>query len=173
MLNDSRSDALVDGFLGSWLGLRELGATPPDRGDFRDFYHYDLDTAMRRETFLFTRHLLNENLGVVHFLDSNFTFVNKPLARLYGLEPPAGHQFEKVSLQSRRRGGLLGQSSVLTLTANGIDTSSRDSRRLVVGEPAGYTTLAATARCRTFGPRYARRDHDSRAARQAPQRRFL
>lgn len=123
MLDDPRSDALVQGFLGSWLGLRQLGATPPDRSDFREFYHYDLDTAMRRETFLFIRHLLDQNLPAINFLDSDFTFVNKPLARLYGLQPPKGYEFERVTLPSRRRGGLLGQSSILTLTANGIDTS--------------------------------------------------
>lgn len=123
MLKDPKSDAFVDGFLGSWLGLRELGATPPDRGEFRDFYHYDLDTAMRRETFLFTRHVLDENLGLVNFLDSDFTFVNKPLARLYGLNPPSSGEFERVEIQDPTRGGLLGQASILTLTANGIDTS--------------------------------------------------
>jgi hypothetical protein len=123
MLADPKSDAFVDGFLGSWLGLRELGATPPDRGEFRDFYHYDLDTAMRRETFLFTRYLIDQNLSLVNFLDSDFTFVNRPLARHYGIEPPPGSGFQRVDLDDRRRGGLLGQASVLTLTANGIDTS--------------------------------------------------
>ncbi|MBI1314622.1 DUF1592 domain-containing protein [bacterium] len=123
LLNDSRSDAFVDGFLGSWLGLRELGSMPPDRTAFRSFYHYDLDSAMRRETHLFTRHLLDENLSIDNFLDSDFTFVNKPLARHYGIEPPSGNGFERVSLTDRRRGGLLGQASVLTVTANGIDTS--------------------------------------------------
>ncbi len=123
MLADPKSDALIDGFLGSWLGMRELGATPPDRDTFNDFYHYDLDSAMRRETFLFTRYLIDQNLGVRHFLDSDFTFVNKQLARHYGIDPPSGYQFEKVALSDRRRGGLLGQASVLTLTANGIDTS--------------------------------------------------
>src|SRR4029453_4668973 len=45
------------------------------------------------------------------------------LARLYGIEPPQGSGFELVQLEDRRRGGLLGQASVLTVTANGIDTS--------------------------------------------------
>lgn len=123
LLTDKRSDAFINGFLDSWLGLRELGATPPDRNQFRDYYHYDLGPAMRQETFLFAQHLIEENLSVANFLDSDFTFVNKPLARLYGIEPPPGSYFEKVSLSNRRRGGLLGQASVLTVTANGIDTS--------------------------------------------------
>ena len=122
LLNDDRSEAFVRGFLDSWLTLRDLGSQPPDRS-FRDYYRYDLGTAMRRETELFTRHLIDENLPVQNFLQSDFTFVNESLANHYGIEPPNGHQFQKVKLKDKRRGGLLGQASVLTVTANGIDTS--------------------------------------------------
>jgi hypothetical protein len=123
MLADPKSDAFIEGFLASWLTLRDLGSMPPDREQFREFYHYDLDFAMRQETRLFTRHLLENNLSVDLFLDADFTFVNKPLAKLYGIEPPEGFGFEKVSLSNPQRGGLLGQASILTVTANGIDTS--------------------------------------------------
>ena len=123
MLADEKSTALVDGFLASWLTLRDLGSSPPDRDKFPAYYQYALGPAMRRETELFTRHLLTENRDVVNFLDSDFTFVNKPLARMYGIAGPAGAEFERVRLEDPRRGGLLGQASVLTVTANGIDTS--------------------------------------------------
>jgi hypothetical protein len=123
MLEDSRSVAFIDGFLDSWLTLRDLGSMPPDRSKFDDYYRFDLASAMQQETRLFTGHLLDNNLSLANFLDSDFTFVNKPLAKHYGLEPPSGSGFEKVSLRDRRRGGLLGQASVLTVTANGIDTS--------------------------------------------------
>lgn len=125
MLNDTKSDALIDGFLGSWLTLNDLGSTPPDRGDFREFYHYDLDHAMRKETRLFTRYLIDHNLSALNFLDSDFTFVNKRLARHYNIQTDFEDPFtfQKVPLNGKRRGGLLGQASVLTVTANGIDTS--------------------------------------------------
>ncbi len=123
MLKDPKSNAFVDGFLESWLTLRDLGAAPPDRSQFRDYYHYDLRSAMSRETQLFTRHLLNHNLSIVNFLDADFTFVNKRLAALYDLEPPVDNEFRLVQLNDRRRGGLLAQASVLTVTSNGIDTS--------------------------------------------------
>ncbi len=123
MLNDPRSDAFIEGFLGSWLTLRDLGATTPDRRAFRAFYLGDLDRAMREETRLFTRDLIDSNLDIITFLDADFTYVNRPLARLYGLKLPEGSGFERVTLTDRRRGGLLGQASVLTVTANGVDTS--------------------------------------------------
>jgi hypothetical protein len=124
MIADKRSDQFIEGFLNSWLTMRDLGATPPDRTSFRSFYHYDLDTAMRQETRLFVRELLDRNLSIENFLDSDFTFLNKRLAEHYGIVVPLrGSDFQKVSLTDRRRGGLLGQASVLTVTANGIDTS--------------------------------------------------
>lgn len=124
LLADERSEQFIEGFLNSWLTMRELGATPPDRSAFRSFYHYDLDTAMRQETRLFVRELIDQNLSIQNFLDSNFTFLNKRLAEHYGIDVSfSGSDFQKVSLTDRRRGGLLGQASVLTVTANGIDTS--------------------------------------------------
>ncbi len=124
MLADERSGQFIEGFLNSWLTMRDLGATPPDRTAFRSFYHYDLDTAMREETRLFVRELIDQNLSIENFLDSDFTFLNKRLAEHYGIDVPfGGSDFQKVSLTDQRRGGLLGQSSVLTVTANGIDTS--------------------------------------------------
>jgi hypothetical protein len=123
MLTDSRASALTDGLLDSWLTLRDLGSMPPDRTKFEEYYRFDLQTAMREETRLFTRRLVNENLSVVNFLDSDWTYVNKRLAKMYGATSPRGSGFELVKLTDGRRGGLLGQASVLTVTANGIDTS--------------------------------------------------
>ncbi len=78
---------------------------------------------MRKETELYVRHAIDVNQNLSCFLDSNYTFVNGPLAELYGLKGVKGLDFQKVALNDRRRGGLLGQASVLTVTANGIDTS--------------------------------------------------
>lgn len=125
MLADPKSAAFVEGFLGTWLTLRDFGSQPPDRDDFPKYYHYELGSAMQEETRLFAQHLLDENLSVLNFLDSDFTFVNRRLAEHYQFETEAtlDSKFQKVALTDRRRGGLLGQGSVLTVTANGIDTS--------------------------------------------------
>ena len=46
------------------------------------------------------------------------------LATHYGIGDIRGEQFRKVALrQEHRRGGLLGHGSILTLSANGIETS--------------------------------------------------
>jgi len=88
---------------------------------------------MRRETHLFFKQVLDRNLDIGNFLDSDFTFINRPLAHHYNLDlkeferhlqqqnPSDG--FVNFPLDNRKRGGLFGQASVLTVTANGIDTS--------------------------------------------------
>lgn len=127
LLASPRAEAFIEGFLDAWLNLRSLGDMPPDRDAFARFYADGLKPAMKQETRLFMRHLLDQNEKLTRFLDADFTFVNQPLADLYGLgrisPPEAAQEFRKVSLADRRRGGLLGQASVLTVSANGIETS--------------------------------------------------
>jgi len=127
MLADQRSDRFVEGFLNSWLALGQLGQAPPDRQQFSEFYSRDLGPAMRRETEMFARHILDNELSVDLFLVANFSFVNYGLAELYEMEFPFNdadfHQVYFADSQKSQRGGLLGQASVLTLTANGVDTS--------------------------------------------------
>lgn len=127
LLASPRADTFIADFLGSWLNLRSLGDMPPDRDAFEVYYAKDLQAAMKRETQLFMRHLVDHNESIQRFIQADYTFVNEPLARLYGirrgLPPDRAHEFQKVSLTDPNRGGLLGQGSVLTVSANGIETS--------------------------------------------------
>jgi hypothetical protein len=127
LLASPRSDALVTGLLDSWLNLRSFGDMPPDRAAFPLYYAHDLQTAMRRETQLFTRHLLDANESIVRFLDADYSFLNRQLAQHYGMADAVaaadGHVFRRVKLTDPNRGGLLGQGSVLTVSANGVETS--------------------------------------------------
>jgi len=123
MLADDRSDHFVSGFLDSWLTLRNIGEAPPDPKRFEVYYTEDLEKAMREETERFTRNALDQNEKLVRFLDADYSFVNEPLAELYGIDGVEGPEFRKVALNDPRRGGVLGQASILKITANGFDTS--------------------------------------------------
>jgi hypothetical protein len=76
---------------------------------------------------MFMRDLIERDASIVNFLDSDYSFLNQPLATHYELgelgAPAKAHEFRKVSFKNNKRGGLLGMGSVLTITANGIDTS--------------------------------------------------
>ena len=127
LLASPRSDAFVSGFLDSWLNLRNLGGMPPDRGEFEEYYSKDFQNAFKTETRMFMRDLIDRDASLVNFLDSDYSFLNQPLATHYELgelgDPAKAHEFRKVSFKTDKRGGLLGMGSVLTITANGIETS--------------------------------------------------
>ncbi len=128
LLADDRVGGFVNGFLDSWLNLRDLGGMPPPRESTRVYYAENLPEAMKTEVRLFFRHLLRENGSVQQFLDSDYTFADKRLAKLYNLPEQKtlriADGFQRVSIAgNRERGGLLGMAGVLTVSANGVETS--------------------------------------------------
>ena len=122
MLADEKSRAFVDNFAGQWLQLRSLENVAPAAGTFPDFDE-PLRAAMRRETEMYFAAIVAEDCSVLELLDADYTFVNERLARHYGLEGIAGEEFRRVSLPDDRRGGVLTQASVLTITSNPTRTS--------------------------------------------------
>ncbi len=121
MLDDPKSQALVDNFAGQWLQLRDLAHLQPDPTLFP---HVDeqLRADMRRETELLFETVIRENLSVLDLLRADFTFVNERLASHYGMEGVTGADFQRVDLPDNRR-GVLTQASVLLLTSNPTRTS--------------------------------------------------
>jgi hypothetical protein len=128
LLADARLEGFVDGFLDSWLNLRDLGGMPPPRESNRAYYAEDLPASMKAEARLFFSDMLKENRPVSQFLHADYTFVDKKLAQLYDLPAQKtlrlADGFQKVSLKGdKHRGGLLGMAAVLTVSANGVETS--------------------------------------------------
>ncbi len=128
LADEEQSRGFIEAFAGSWLNYRELGGMPPPRKAAAVYYYQDLPKSMKEETYLFMEHLLHSNGSVLDFLDSDYTFADKYLAQLYNL--PEGKEmrladgFQKVSLpKNEKRGGLLGMAGVLTVSANGVETS--------------------------------------------------
>ncbi|MES1167423.1 MAG: DUF1592 domain-containing protein, partial [Pseudomonadota bacterium] len=116
MLKDPKASALVQDFAGQWLQLRTMQAVAPDPKRFPDFDEA-LRSAMTRETELFFNAIVQEDRNVMDFIDADFTFVNERLARHYGLPGVTGDDFRRVTLPADKRGGILTQASVLTVTS--------------------------------------------------------
>ncbi|MBM4004470.1 MAG: DUF1592 domain-containing protein [Planctomycetes bacterium] len=122
MIRDPKSRALVDNFASQWLNLRLLDNLNPDPARFPEFVP-ELRLAMKQETQRFFAEMLAEDRPIREFLTADFTYLNEPLARLYGVPGVAGPDLRKVSLQGTNRRGLLTQASILTLTSNPTRTS--------------------------------------------------
>ncbi len=125
LLRDPRAQAFINDFTDGWLGLSGLEQAMPDPVKFESFANLQLGKSMREETRVFFGHILRGNRDVSDFLSANYSFVDRSLAKHYGLPLTGrGDDYERVEFPAdSHRGGLLGQAGILTVTANGVDTS--------------------------------------------------
>jgi hypothetical protein len=122
MLKDPRSHALVENFADQWLQIRNLAAVTPDPKLYPGWDN-ELRNSMRKETELFFENIMRENRSVLELVDANYSFINERLARHYGVEGVTGNEFQKVVFKDNKRGGVLTQGSILTITSNPTRTS--------------------------------------------------
>jgi hypothetical protein len=162
MLADPRADAFVANFAGQWLQLRKLAGSAPDKDLFPGFDD-SLRQAMRQETEQFFGYILRNDRSVLELLDSDYTFVNEALARHYGIDGVGGEAFRRVALTDRRRGGVLTQASVLTLTSNPNRTSPVKRGQWILQQLLGTPPPPPPAGV-------AKLDESQRAAEAAPLR---
>ena len=123
MLADDRSRTLVNNFADQWLHLRNLASVTPDMRLFPDFDD-NLRQAFRLETELFVDSVVREDRAALDLLRSDYTFLNERLAKHYGIAGVYGTRFRRVALAAdSRRGGLLRQGSLLSVTSYATRTS--------------------------------------------------
>jgi len=117
LLKDARSRALFDGFGAQWLRVNELDGQVFDPKTFPQMTPA-LRTAMMDEARLFFESIVSENQSVVRFVSSDYTFVNEPLAKVYGLEQSVrGPKMRRVKLTNPNRGGILSMPATLATTS--------------------------------------------------------
>ena len=117
LLKDPRSRALFDGFGAQWLGLASLEGKTFDTVKFPQM-NAEMRLAMYDEARLFFDSIVRENRSVVRFVDSDYTFLNRTLAPIYGLENTVtGSKMRRVKLTDPNRGGVLGMPGVLATTS--------------------------------------------------------
>lgn len=139
MIQDQKSESLVESFALQWLQLKRLETFAPDPQRFPRFGDR-MRSAMLEETRRFFASVMREDRSIVDLLDADYTFLNERLARHYGIvdtqgsragkppvrpggQPIRGDEFVRVKLADKERGGLLTQASVLTVTSNPTRTS--------------------------------------------------
>jgi hypothetical protein len=123
LLKDPKAAAFTKNFVGQWLSLRNIDATLPDYTLYPEFSD-GLKESMLQEPFLFFDEVLKNDLSLAHFVASDFSMLNAPLAELYGIPGLQGREFRKVTLPpNSHRGGVMTMAAVLKVTANGTSTS--------------------------------------------------
>ncbi len=119
MMRDPKALAFANSFPRQWLQLRRVGMFPPDKKIYPDYDDY-LEKSMVAETTSFFREVLERDLSLLEFLDSDWTMLNEILAGHYGIAGVKGETLRRVALTpGDQRGGLLTQASILGLTSDG------------------------------------------------------
>lgn len=121
MLDDPRTDALLEGFVGQWLFTRAIDELAPDPWTYPDF-DPELRASMRAETELFFNTFLTESRPLTELLTATDTFIDDRLAAHYDL-PAVGPGFVRITDAAPRRGGLLRQAGILAVLSHPNRTS--------------------------------------------------
>ena len=124
MLNDRRSARFCENFPGQWLQLDRLVTAIPDREQYPWFYYngYRSSMHMMSEPLLLFETVFVENRSVMDLLDPDFTWQSPMLAANYKGNSQADLQvqvqtFRRVPLDDPRRGGVITNAAVMTMTS--------------------------------------------------------
>jgi len=131
LLPSKPDSAMIQSFTGQWLDTNLLSEIMPDAV----FKFSDTEIALAKtEAEWFFTEILNHNLPMTDFIDPDFALTSRTFAeKNYQYDSPAAPtephfydedlKIERLPLaRGGRFGGLLGQSSVMMATANGVDT---------------------------------------------------
>ncbi len=129
MLADERSKNFVRNFTMQWLSLAKMKTVPINSQLFPRFLYYvsagerrgtempyrpTIRDYMLEETTGFVAELIRRNSRAENLVDSDFAWLNQPLAVHYGVPGVQGNDFRAVSLKPEYQlGGLLTHGSML------------------------------------------------------------
>ena len=129
MMNDRRSGRFCDNFPGQWLQLDRLVTAIPDRETYPWFYYngYRSSMHMMSEPLLLFETVFVEDRSVMQLIDPDFTWQSEMLAANY-----EGHRnaridvqvqtFRRVPIDDPRRGGVITNAAVMTMTSTPVRT---------------------------------------------------
>ena len=125
MLMSPKAHTAIASFYDQWFGLAALDTATKDMAVFPKFDDA-LRTAMKEETRRFVENVLwQDDAKLNTLLQAPYSFVNGPLATLYGVKggPANATTFAKVSLDPTQRSGILTQASMLASFARPDESS--------------------------------------------------
>ena len=98
MMKDPKSRALAEHFGGQWLGFNALHTTAaPDRTKFPR-YTSEIRDSFYNQSVEFVDSVFREDRSILTLLDSDYTYLNEPIARLYGIPKITGEELRRVPL---------------------------------------------------------------------------
>ena len=122
MLRAPAISTFCETFPARWLGVEKVMSVDIDPRMFPGI-EWGLRHDMLEETRRVFTEIFHTQSSCLELIDSDWTVLNRRLARHYGLPEPKGEGMQRVSLpENSERGGILAHGSILTITSNGIRT---------------------------------------------------
>jgi hypothetical protein len=123
MLRDARMRRMATEFGCAWLHIHDF-----DELNEKSERHFptftDLRAAMYEESIRFFTDFFQNNRSVLNILDADYTFVNEPLAKHYGIPGVKGPEWRRVDgVRKFSRGGVLAQATTLAKQSGASRTS--------------------------------------------------
>ncbi|MAS91353.1 MAG: hypothetical protein CMO56_05610, partial [Verrucomicrobiales bacterium] len=116
MLEDPKAQRFATNFTEQWLELNKVDTVNPHDdilthtfGDRRGAKISQLKPFLMQEGIEFLRVILNENLSLLNFIDSDFVVINRPLNQIYELELPEEEKLPEGSDQKDHERKLLSE----------------------------------------------------------------
>lgn len=124
MMNDVRSRRFCDNFPGQWLQLDRLITAIPDPKKFPYFYYLGYRTSihMMSEPLLLFDTVYIEDRSILDLVNPDFTWQSDMLRQNYEGKSESGHDvrvqvFKRTPLDDPRRGGVITNAAVMTMTS--------------------------------------------------------
>jgi len=126
MTTDAKARRIATEFFGQWLGFYRFdGFRGVDTGRFPEFTD-EVKSAMYDEAVSTFEYLVREDRPLRELLAADYTFLNQPLAKFYGIEKEFAATENVVRVDGANafnRGGALRLGAVLTTTSAPLRTS--------------------------------------------------
>lgn len=123
MLRDPKARRFAVEFFGQWFGFYQFDQyTGVDTQRFPEFTE-PLKAAMYDEAVSFFEHIVRQDRSAREILFADYAFMNRELAKHYGMTAEAAGTSRIENAKQHQRGGLLGLGAVLTVTSAPLRTS--------------------------------------------------
>ncbi|MFZ9861050.1 MAG: DUF1592 domain-containing protein [Gemmataceae bacterium] len=123
MMTNEKTRRFATDFFCQWLHIKGF-----DEMNEKSESHFPafagLKSHMYEESILFFQELIQKNGTVLDVMDANFTYLNEPLAKHYGVPGILGMQWRRVDgVKQYGRGGILALSTTLATQSGASRTS--------------------------------------------------
>jgi hypothetical protein len=124
MAFDPKAKRLSTEFFGQWLGFYHFDEHKGvDTSRYPEFTN-EVRDSMYDEAIAFFEHIVRKDRPVREILGANYTFLNQPLAKFYGVKKEVKSKNEpEMVIDAEKRGGALRLGALLTATSAPLRTS--------------------------------------------------